>query len=227
MEWLKENTSIFTIPIVEELLFVQQIFDVSYFNQLVSRRVILNVTVDGPLPHNIHIEGELIFPVSLHLLTIAGNDLNNIQEVWSILPALAQCRNYIKELGAKSRQFDSTSAAVETLKRQQRHDVAAIASESAARVFDLHITKRNIQDNLENHTRFVIVNRGDSTTSNLHKTILVVTPCEDCPGVRTTILNVFSALSINLLGLNLAQQRRNWERIVFFLKLKLVYLKQE
>jgi prephenate dehydratase len=41
----------------------------------------INVTVDGLLLHNLHIEGELIFPVSLHLLTIEGNDLNKIQEV--------------------------------------------------------------------------------------------------------------------------------------------------
>ncbi|WP_141434519.1 prephenate dehydratase [Bacillus sp. 03113] len=178
----------------------------------------INVIADGLLQYKLHIEGDLIFPVSLHLLTVRGGDLDNIQEVWSILPALAQCRQYIKKIGVRSKQFDSTSLAAETLQLQQRQDVAAIASESAARVFDLKIAKRNIQDNLENHTRFIVVNNDNHIITDPHKTMLVVTPCDDYPGLLTNILNAFSSLSINLSWIESRPTKKKLGNYHFFLE---------
>ncbi|MFD1674951.1 PIN domain-containing protein [Alicyclobacillus fodiniaquatilis] len=42
MVWAKSNSSIFSIPTLEEQRVVQQIFQVSHFNDLVSRKVILS-----------------------------------------------------------------------------------------------------------------------------------------------------------------------------------------
>jgi hypothetical protein len=42
MEWQKENNGIFSIPTQEEQKIVQQIFRITHFNQLVSKRVILS-----------------------------------------------------------------------------------------------------------------------------------------------------------------------------------------
>lgn len=150
----------------------------------------INITADGLLAHDLFIEAEVIFPVSLHLLVLEGTLLHDIREVWSIPPALAQCREYIRRSQLKSRQFDSTSSAAQAVKIQGRGDVAAIASESAAKVFNLHIAKSDIQDNSENHTRFVVVSK-ENTKQNQNKTMLLITPCEDQPGVLSSILNVF------------------------------------
>jgi prephenate dehydratase len=159
----------------------------------------INITADGLLTHNLFIEAEVILPVTMNLLVVEGTLLHEIREVWSIPPALAQCKEYIRKSQVKCKQFDSTSSAAEAVKKQGRGDVAAIASEWAAKVFNLHIAKSGIQDNAENHTRFVVVNKNnDETKHNQNKTMLVITPCEEHPGVLSTILNIFTALSINL-----------------------------
>lgn len=160
----------------------------------------INMTMDGLLTYNLFIEGEAIFPVSLNLLVAEETSLDNIREVWSISPALAQCKDYIKTSKVKTRQFDSTSSAAEAVKKQGSRDIAAIASDAAARIFDLKIAKSDIQDTDENYTRFIEVkNRHeDDFKLNNNKTMFLITPYEDRSGLLSSILNVFSALSINL-----------------------------
>ncbi|MFC0189413.1 prephenate dehydratase [Fictibacillus aquaticus] len=159
----------------------------------------ITITADGLLTHDLFIEAEVIFPVSLNLLTIEGASLDEINEVWSIVPALAQCRDFIRQSKVKTRQFDSTSAAAQAVKNQERKDVAAIASRYAAEVFDLQIAKSAIQDNSNNHTRFVVISKKKcKPVQEQTKTMLLISPTEDYSGVLSSILNVFSALSINL-----------------------------
>jgi prephenate dehydratase len=159
----------------------------------------INITADGLLTYDLFVEAELIFPVSLHLLTLKGASLEDVREVWSIVPALAQCRDFIREAKVKSKQFDSTSAAAQAVKNQERKDVAAIASQYAAEVFDLQIAKSGIQDCSNNHTRFVVISKEPvKQREDRTKTMMLISPTEDYSGVLSSILNVFTALSINL-----------------------------
>lgn len=181
----------------------------------------INITADGLLANNLFIEAEVIFPVSLHLLVAEGTLLNDIREVWSISPALAQCKEYIRKSKVKSRQFDSTSSAAQAVRHEGRRDIAAIASENAARIFDLHIAKRGIQDNKENHTRFVVVsNDNDDSKQNQvsNKTMMVITPYEEHSGVLSSILNVFTALSINLTWIESRPTKKKLGTYRFFIE---------
>lgn len=180
----------------------------------------INITVDGLLTNNLFITGEVIFPVSLNLLVSEGTLLNDIREVWSIPPALAQCKEFIRASKVKCQQFDSTSSAAQAVKKQGRKDIAAIASEAAARFFDLNIIKRGIQDNSENHTRFIVVgnrNRDDFKQNN-NKTMMLITPCEDRSGVLSSILNVFTALAINLTWIESRPTKKKLGTYRFFIE---------
>ncbi|WP_057914671.1 prephenate dehydratase [Peribacillus muralis] len=179
----------------------------------------INITADGLLTHNLFIEAEVIFPVSLHLLVAKGTLLHDIREVWSIYPALAQCKEYIRKSQVKSRYFDSTSSAAQALKKQERRDVAAIASKLAAKVFNLHIAKSVIQDNSENHTRFVVVSKhNEDIKQNKNKIMLLIIPCEDHSGILSTILNVFTALSINLTWIESRPTKKKLGTYHFFIE---------
>ncbi|MDR7071758.1 prephenate dehydratase [Fictibacillus barbaricus] len=177
----------------------------------------INITADGLLTHDLFVEAEIIFPVSLHLLSLAGADIHEIREVWSIYPALAQCRDFIRQSQLKTKQFDSTSSAAQAVKNQERKDVAAIASKGAADLFHLQIAKSNIQDNSNNHTRFVVISK-ENTKQNGNKTMLLITPCQDHSGVLSSILNVFSALSINLTWIESRPTKKKLGTYHFFIE---------
>lgn len=178
----------------------------------------INMTADGLLMDEFFIEEEVILPVSLHLLTMKGVEPDQVEEVWSIPPALAQCRNYIRELRATSKHFNSTASVAKTLRDQARKDVGAIGSEWSARMFDLQVTKSNIQDHGENCTRFVLVGRHENKLTKGKKTMLVVTPNEERPGLLAIILNVFSSLSINLTWIESRPTKKKLGTYRFFIE---------
>ncbi len=160
----------------------------------------INMTIDSLISFdNLVIEGEYTLPVSLHLLANKETaDLNDIKEVWSISPILTQCRKYIRKCSFKSLQYDSSASAAASLKNSGRNDVAAIGSGSLAKILDLNIIDRNIQDNDDNQTRFIIIGNKSMSEINAMKTMFVITPGQDQPGILSSILNVFTALAINL-----------------------------
>lgn len=159
----------------------------------------ITMTTDGLMNHDVWIEGEAVLPVKLHLLTNEGATLENIKEVWSIPPALAQCRMFTRELGVETKNCSSTAAAAEALRQEGRLDVGAVASEWAAKTFGLNLAKRDIHDNACNSTRFLILSKTSSERLEaMKKSMLLITPTEDRPGLLAVILNVFSSLDINL-----------------------------
>lgn len=159
----------------------------------------INMTIDTLISFdNLFIEGEFILPVSLHLLANEIRSPGDINEVWSISPILTQCRKYIRQHQLKSQPYDSSASAATALQSSGRNDVAAIGSQLLASILNLHIVDYDIQDNPDNQTRFIIVSKGLSTEKDRAKTMFVITPGQDQPGILSTILNVFTALSINL-----------------------------
>jgi len=183
----------------------------------------INTTADGLLRNQLYIEAEVIFPVSMNLLVVEeGIQLHEIREVWSIYPVLAQCKEFIRKSKIKSKQFDSSSAAAKAVKEYGRRDIAAISSKAAAKLFNLYLAKADIQDNLENHTRFVVVSKDKENykerDKNNNKTMLLVSPKEDHSGVLSSILNVFTALSINLTWIESRPTKKKLGTYHFFIE---------
>ena len=181
----------------------------------------ITMTTDGLINDDVWIVGEAILPVSLHLLTVPGSTALNVKEVWSIPPALAQCRKYIKELKAESVHFNSTASAAETLKKEGRTDAGAIASEWAAKTFGLDIAKRDIHDFAGNSTRFVVISKEKPKCMDATKSMLLITPGEDRPGLLAIILNVFSSLNINLTWIESRPTKKKLGTYRFFIEAEL------
>lgn len=178
----------------------------------------ITMTTDGLINHNVWIEGEAVLPVKMHLLTLEGVRVEDIREVWSIAPALAQCRDFTKEIQAEIKHYSSTAQAAESILKTGRTDAGAIASEWAAKTFGLTIAKRDIHDYKGNSTRFLIVSKEKTIDATPSKSMLLVTPTEDRPGLLAIILNVFSSLGINLTWIESRPTKRKLGTYRFFIQ---------
>ncbi len=158
----------------------------------------IHMTIDGLLLHNLFIEADVIFKVSLHLIGNGDSQIGDIRTVTSISPAINQCRQYIKERGLKIEYADSTAKAAMSVKESGRLDMAAIGSQSVVEKFGLRILQSELQDHSANHTRFIVAGKRHSDESEQKKTMMLITPNDEYPGVLSSILNVFSALAVNL-----------------------------
>lgn len=156
----------------------------------------IHMTIDGLLMYNLHIEADLIFTVSLHLIGGPEATIDQITTVRSISPAINQCREFIKRNHFKTEYTDSTAKAAQSI--IDSRTVAAIASKSVAEQYNLNVLDSEIQDNSANHTRFIVVSKKNPPGKEQEKTMILITPNNEYPGVLSSILNVFSALGINL-----------------------------
>lgn len=159
----------------------------------------INLTLDSLADaQNVFVHGELILSVSLQLLGIPFAKLDDIEEVWSISPAIAQCYKFIRGLGASMQLTDSTASAAKLVKEAADVHRAAVASSWAAKEFGLQILASNIQDVALNHTRFVVFSQKDTFRSDADKTMLLITPSQEHAGMLANILQVFATLELNL-----------------------------
>jgi prephenate dehydratase len=100
--------------------------------------------------------------------------------------------------GLKCEYTDSTAKAAQYVKDTSSTNIAAIASKLVANEYGLQILASEIQDNSMNHTRFIVVGKGKVESADHKKTMMLINPNNEYPGVLSSILNVFSALGINL-----------------------------
>ena len=75
--------------------------------------------------------------------------------------ALAQCSRYLHERQIRSVAFHDTAGAARAVAEQRQPGTAAIASRAAAKRYGLYVLAESIQDDSENRTRFVVVEKGE------------------------------------------------------------------
>lgn len=162
----------------------------------------VNIALDELLEHqDLFACGEIVLPIEQHLLCQRGVALDDIREVWSIPPALAQCRRFLRNHKWSIRHFASTAAAAHALSETGRMDAAAIGSAFAAKKLGLNVLAPSIQDSAVNHTRFLVLARGQQSPPDGQlptKTLLALIPASEHAGVLASILQVFAAFAINL-----------------------------
>ncbi|GIN73890.1 prephenate dehydratase [Bacillus sp. J14TS2] len=181
----------------------------------------ITMTTDGLIQHDLWVEGEAVLPVRLQLLGNPGAKLEEIKEVWSIPPALAQCRIFTRDIKAETKNYSSTAAAAEAIQNEARMDAGAVASEWAAETFGLEVVQRDIHDNACNSTRFIIITKPSKPrvhTEEKAKSMLLITPTEDRPGLLAIILNVFSSLGINLTWIESRPTKKKLGTYRFFIE---------
>ena len=104
------------------------------------------------------IVGEEVLRVDHCLLGLKEVPLLTIRRVLSHPQALSQCSRFLARLeNCQSESFSDTAAAVRKVKEDQNLSQAAIASEDAGRKHGLKVLERNLADQRENYTRFLVI----------------------------------------------------------------------
>ena len=108
---------------------------------------------------NLRIVGEHFQSVRHHLLAAPGATLEGIESVESHVQALAQCRRFVRTLGARPVITADTAGAARHVAERRDPTIAAIASGLAAEIYGLDTLHARVEDHHENTTRFVMMAR--------------------------------------------------------------------
>lgn len=149
------------------------------------------------LRHNLHIVGEYFLRVRHCLIANPGAKKEDIKKAISHPQALGQCAAYLRNHGIKAEQVYDTAGSVKMLKESGAKDVAAIASKRAAELYGMQILEEGIEDNQENFTRFLAVQRESVVPKEEAKTSIVFT-LKNVPGSLFKAMSVFALRDIDL-----------------------------
>jgi prephenate dehydratase len=105
----------------------------------------------------LRVVGEHVLPVRHCLLGWPGP----VERALSHPQALAQCDRYLHSRQIRSVAFHDTAGAARAVAEQRQPGTAAIASKAAAARYGLYVLAESIQDDSENRTRFVVVEKGE------------------------------------------------------------------
>jgi prephenate dehydratase len=96
--------------------------------------------------------------INFCLLGTGGSELSEIEQVYSQLPALEACKDFLKANlpQTKINKFYDTAGAAKFVSKQDDSNLAAIASKKAAEIYGLKILTENIGNSPDTHTHFYV-----------------------------------------------------------------------
>jgi chorismate mutase/prephenate dehydratase len=178
-----------------------------------STEGIVNYTLDMFIVSPLNICAEILLEISHNLLSLE-EDIKKISKIYSHPHALAQCKSWLENNLSDISLCEVSSTARAAELASQEPSTGAIASESAATLYGLKVIERNISDNRDNFTRFIVISRELARRSGKDKTSILFS-VEDKPGALFYILEPFAKKEINLTKIESRPMKKAWEYIFF------------
>lgn len=166
---------------------------------------------------DLKIRKEIIVPIH-HCL---ASQSSGFKKITSHPQALGQCSEFLRKYrdkGIAVEDTTSTSKAMELAKEDK--DYAGIGSERAADLNGLDIIEKEIENNKNNVTSFIVISREEQKEKKpdaKYKTSIALHPKEDRPGLLFDILAVFKIQKINLTKIESRPTEKKLGEYIFYI----------
>ncbi len=153
-------------------------------------------TLDLLLNTPLMICGEVVVRIH-HYLLYKGDDMAGISKLYSHAQSFAQCHEWLnKNLPQVERITVSSNAEAAKLAAAEPGS-AAIAGETAAEIYGLNALAKNIEDEPNNTTRFLVLGTHDAGPSGRDKTSVVMA-APNQPGAMHDLLGPFARNGVSM-----------------------------
>lgn len=174
---------------------------------------------DHLLRFDLPIVAETSVRIVHNLIALPGARFGSLRRVFSHPVALNQCLEFFRNNPQLERvPFYDTAGSVKMLAEAKPEATAAIASALAAKLYGCRILKRSIEDDRQNFTRFVLLQRQpqpDAPAPKGYKTSLVFT-IRNVSGALFRALSAFALRDISLAKIESRPLRgKPWEYLFY------------
>lgn len=171
---------------------------------------------DLMLTRDVFIHREFSLRIRHNLIAPPGVKLNAVRCVFSHPVALDQCRDFFRtHPGVQAVPFYDTAGSVRHVVSEKLRDAAAIAPKRAASQYGGRVLLAGIEDDQQNYTRFLLIDKSVKVGAGANKTSLSFA-LKNVPGVLFKALSVFALRDISLSKIESRPLRGHpWEYVFF------------
>lgn len=168
-------------------------------------------TVDALVESEVVLCGEVLLPISHHLLSRSGR-IEDVRRVASHPQPLAQCRRWLERRLPGVPRIETPSTAAAATRAAKDPEVAAIGSAIAGEVYGLQSIESSIEDRRGNTTRFLVIGREPPPPSGHDLTSAVFSVRKDRSGALYHLLEPFAQHGVSLTAIQSRPMKgRTWE----------------
>ena len=173
--------------------------------------------------YKLQIHGEYFLPVEHNLLGKPDATIEDIKYVRSHAQAISQCQKIIAQKNFKPIISIDTAGSAKDLAEGKDKTIAAIASDLSAKMYNLKILQKNIEDDKGNVTRFLIMGKNIEQPE-YDKSKKYITSCifrvKSEPSALYKCLGGFATNQVNLTKLESFSVKNTFDQANFYLDLE-------
>ncbi|MCR5420302.1 MAG: chorismate mutase [Lachnospiraceae bacterium] len=141
---------------------------------------------------NLFINGIYPLRISQNLLGVEGSSIQSIKKVISHSQAIEQCTEYIERHNIEVIQSTNTAVAAKQVAMLNDISIAAIASKETAELYNLKLLDHDINEDLNNTTRFAVLSRKreDIINSSEGNTVILMFSVKNEAGMLAKAIGV-------------------------------------
>ena len=171
--------------------------------------------------YRLNIYAEHFFPINHNLLGLPESKMSDIKDVYSHAQALSQSSSFIKKNKLNENVRADTAGSAKYISETRDITKGAIASKLSAEIYNLKIIDSNIQDEKENVTRFLIMQK-DIFQPELEKNKYITSllfKLKSKAGALYSALGSFTLNGVNLTKLQSFPEKNSFSSYFFLCEL--------
>ena len=172
--------------------------------------------------YKLQIHAEHFQKVNHHLLALKDSNMKDIKTVRSHSQAIGQCQKMISASNLESIIAADTAGSAKFISTKKDKSESAIASELAAKIYDLKILKSNIEDEPGNVTRFFVMSKEARHPEFKDKKY--ITSCifklKSIPAALYKALGGFATNGVNLCKLESFAVKNTFDQVNFYIDIE-------
>jgi len=170
----------------------------------------IKLTLDHLIQEDIKICGEINLTIK-HCLLSNSKNVSNIKKIYAHEQTFLQCNEWLTRNIPNAKRIFCSSNSAAAKKIQNVNNSAAIASESCSALYKIPILKMNINDIVDNTTRFIVFGNHETDPSGMDKTSIVVS-VKNKAGALKALLESLSKNKISMTKIeSIPTKINNWE----------------
>ena len=171
-----------------------------------------DLTFDGSL----YINGVYDLKVCHNLLGVKGAKISDIKKVISHPQALSQCQGYIHKNNFETISEKNTAVAAQIVAQTNCKEIAAIASDETAKIYDLEIIDHDINESSSNTTRFAVFSRVENKVESDTGKFIMLFTVKNVAGSLAKAINIIGKYGFNMASLRSRPvKEKSWQYYFF------------